>query len=272
MNIKYCFSIVLYKTSMSTLYPLLSSLGNLASFLTDSSVSVVFYDNSPTSVLSDLLSADYPFDSVYKHDPRNLGFGFANNESFRLLFGETESFVDNKVFIVCNPDISFEPVEIVRLYRSFELFDAACVAPLILNASGSVQYSVKSNPTILSLLVSRFSLLQSFPIFSNYLYSCQNRFCSYRDDFLHAPYLSGCFLMCRPKSFSEVKGFNTSFFLHFEDADLVRRLEQTGLCIHAPSSQVIHRWARGSHYSLSQTYSLIVSMFHYFFVWGFQAF
>ena len=51
----------------------------------------------------------------------------------------------------------------------------------------------------------------------------QNKKFNYQEDFIQSSYLSGCFLLLDPKAFKFVNGFDEKFFLHMEDADLVRK-------------------------------------------------
>ena len=142
-----------------------------------------------------------------------------------------------------------------------------CISPLILNEKEIIQYSAKNNPTILSLLVGRIKVLERIGILKNYISNNQNRSKTLSTIF-ESEYLSGCFMLIRATAFSKISGFDETYFLHFEDADLTRELSKLGQCIHYPYSKITHKWNRGSHKSFKQTILLIQSMINYFKKWG----
>ena len=89
-----------------------------------------------------------------------------------------------------------------------------------------------------------------------YISNNQNR-SSTKNKLIYCEFLSGCFLVIKNKNFFEINGFDERYFLHFEDADITRTLSKKGLCIHYPFSTIYHRWNRGSHISLKQTFLLL---------------
>ena len=91
-------------------------------------------------------------------------------------------------------------------------------------------------------------------------------------DTFKSQFLSGSFLVVKAEIFAKVKGFSEAYFLHFEDADLVRKCSFYGLTAHLPKGEITHTWNRGSHKSLFQIIHLIRSMFIYFYKWGFKLF
>jgi len=69
-------------------------------------------------------------------------------------------------------------------------------------------------------------------------------------------------------AYIKVGGFSEQYFLHFEDADIVRKLSMYGYTKHVPLGRVTHGWARGSHTSPSQILSLMRSYLIYSIIWG----
>ena len=197
-------------------------------------------------------------------DGRNLGFARANNVNAGSLF-----YSDSEVFVVANPDTSFLGRELAPLlYWICNHKKVSCASPLVINPGGAIQRSVKHDPTFLSLLLGRLPLLTTLPVFARYYSWHRNLGSCYERDVISSTYLSGCFLVIPSLSFREVGGFSERYFLHLEDADIVRRLSSCGLAVHNPIGRVYHRWARGSHKSLSQTLFLLRSIVVYMFSWG----
>jgi len=262
-------SLVLYKNTKTDLNDLLLSINDLSREIKKFSYNLKFhiYDNSPTNKLKDYLveTISRELEIIYCHDKRNKGFGYGHNKNLLGL-------QDNDIFIITNPDISFESESLLRLIKFLKIkTKVSCVAPLIKDQKGSIQYSAKKNPTILSLALGRLGTL-NFSFLEAYMKNNQNKHYNYEKDIIKCSFLSGCFLIVKGSAYKEINGFCENYFLHLEDADMVRRLSYIGETIHNPQATVIHKWARGSHKSLKQMISLIKSMIIYFNIWGWELF
>ena len=266
------FSLVLYNHSIDIIKPLLSSISALARH-NEGAFDVELYvgDNSP-KVNSSLLTGinqelgSTPF--YYSHNSSNIGFGLANNRNY-----EASRLSEEDFFIVANPDTYFEATQLAPLLLwVFHNKSISCAAPLLLNPSGSIQYSAKKNPTLLSLALGRLRFLCNIPILSKYDRWHKNMSHDYCSDCFESSYLSGSFLVIPSWAYARVNGFSAKYFLHLEDADIVRRLSLVGSTVHNSIGKVVHVWARGSHKSLFQTFHLLHSMFTYFSIWGFRLF
>ena len=260
------FSLVLYKHSLQSFKPLLISLKELAVSQSVFNVKLFIVDNSgalfvqPSSIQSLLGKVHMNY-----HVSDNIGFARANNLNFDL-----SRPANTALFIVVNPDISFEPAGLVSLLRwIMNQSNVSCVSPLIHGKNGSIQMTVKTNPTFLSLLLGRFSLLRVVPVFASYYRDHINSHRSYLKEIIHCSYLSGCFLIIPAFYYRAVSGFDDRYFLHLEDADLTRRLSLIGSVLHNPTGAVFHGWDRGSHRSLLQTIYLFRSYLLYIRKWGF---
>jgi GT2 family glycosyltransferase len=264
-----CFSLVLYKHSIESLSPLLSSIRLLADHAPWLRILLCVYDGSPLghpSPSKEELMRDLPSLDILYSRGKNVGFGSANNINF--IRAPLAPF---DVFAVVNPDIRFSPEQLLPLlYWAFSSTDYACVAPLILLESGAIQYSVKHDPTVLSLLLGRFECLKRFNLLRKYDSWHKNLGCDYSSAVIPSTYMSGCFLLIPAWAYDRVGGFCEKYFLHVEDADIVRRLSTVGSCLHNPIGVVVHGWARGSHSSLSQILSLLKSFLLYSWIWGFR--
>lgn len=268
---KICFSLVLFKHSISEIHPLLSSINLLQYKYPILDCSLFIYDGSKTSYTSSQISALRGIaDQVpiqYFHG-LNIGYGMGNNYNFKSI-----SSPQHFLFVVVNPDIYFEPVSVFPLFEwCFGNPSYSCVAPLILNQFHEVQFSAKRNPTFLSLLIGRLSFLRFFHFFRMYDEWHKQLNHNYSSEMFESTYLSGCFLIIPSNCYRLVDGFSSSFFLHLEDADIVRRLSMIGRTIHNPLGVVNHLWARGSHKSLKQMLYLFQSYLAYIRLWGFSLF
>ena len=266
---KVVFSLVLYKHSYKEIYSLLNDIDNFYNFALPQKIftELKIYDNSPKRKysLEKYLKKNY---INYLLNTNNIGFGKAHN--MNLL--QKKEISKDTVFIIVNPDINFKYEELFDYLRLFILSNYVCVAPLILNENGKIQYSAKKNPTLLSLILGRFKIFKKFYILDNYYKNHINYYINYQKEKIKSSYLSGCFLIVRAQCFYKVNGFDKRYFLHLEDADFTRMCSNYGEVIHDPSLKIIHRWARGSHKSFRQMFCLCISLIKYFWKWGFEVF
>ena len=271
MTARITFSLVLYRHSLVDIVPLLRSIAALAANV-DNQVFLVIYDASPhgfTIPCVDEIDEALPGVSLLHQKLKNIGFGSAHNFNFKQL-----SLSGEDLFVVVNPDIWFIAQELSPLlyWLQANSHHVSCVSPLITDESGEIQHSAKQNPTFLSLLIGRLSILRRLSFFAKYDSWHRNLHEDYRNSCIDSLYLSGSFLVIPSFYYFMVGGFCPKFFLHLEDADIVRRLSLVGSTVHNPIGKVVHLWARGSHKSLFQTIHLLHSMFTYFSIWGFRLF
>jgi len=265
------FSLVLYSHSLHAIRPLLDSIQQLADCTNKYTFALDIYnacphesdDPSPERVRSILNISGL----TYQYG-RNIGFGSAHNRNFSISNPQ-----DSFLFIVVNPDVCFEPSSLLPLLDwVISNPNVSCISPLVLNPGGRIQYSAKHNPTFLSLLLGRVPHLKLLPLFDRYDRWHRNLDCGYVTHCIESTYLSGCFLLIPSHSYRIVGGFSEKYFLHLEDADIVRKLSLHGRCLHNPIGSVTHLWARGSHASPLQMFHLVYSFFVYSMSWGVRFF
>ncbi len=158
--------------------------------------------------------------------------------------------------LICNPDLSFSR-EFVRSFIDPQLLalseaspawhGAACLAPRLLNADGSVQASVGRFPTVGGLLRDQFrARARRKYLFPQPMQSTL------------VDWATGACLLVRREKFTEVGGFDEQFFLYVEEVDLQRRLgaangqtwwvEEATVTHHAPNAErkpraEVQKWA-----------------------------
>ena len=272
---KIISSTVLYNTPIIYIERLLESLESLNLELNKRKNNIklekfLIIDNTKNSQfkLENLSKERFSFDINFFKSKKNLGYGMGHNTNLLK-----ENSNNDTWYVAINPDIFFLGKDIVGFFE-FVCYSKklSCAAPLIYLPNGDIQYSAKKNPTMASLLISRFSFFKCFPLLRQYLNNNQNKYLDYEKDFIEAPFLSGCFLAFPSIIYKKINGFSKKYFLHFEDADIVRRCNLEGLTIHCPHGSVTHIRGRGSHKSFSQQFYLAVSYVKYSKIWGFRLF
>ncbi len=272
---KLIFSTVLYNTPLKDIKNLLKSIESLSAAFKESHINIkvlklLIRDNSKNPKYSqDNLFADkYSFEIEIIRSDRNLGYGMGHNYNFLDQNSNKDIW-----YIALNPDVYFYGKKLIHFFKFITYSnDISCAAPLIYLPNGKIQYSAKRNPTMFSLLISRFSIFQKLPILKKYLDLNQNKNQDYKKEFIQSTFLSGCFLAFPSEIYKRIKGFSDRYFLHFEDADIVRRCSHQGRSVHCPLGQITHIRGRGSHTSFFQQYHLIISYIRYSKIWGFSLF
>jgi GT2 family glycosyltransferase len=267
------FSTVIYKTPVIQIKKLIDSINSLKFYLDKNyknkfKLELLILDNSPKEPLNrEKINLNSNLVKIsYRLAKRNLGYGQAHNNNFQKVKPNKRMW-----FLAINPDVSFTGNSLYKfiLFITSEV-NLACAAPLIYLPNNEIQYSAKKNPTFLSLISSRFSIFQKFPKIKIYLHNNQNRLFNYNKDIISAEFLSGCFLSFPSEIYKKIGGFSKNYFLHFEDADIVRRSSFFGKTVHYPLGSIIHIRGRGSHNSIRQQLLLIKSYFIYILTWGFK--
>lgn len=201
------------------------------------------------------LQKEFPSIHVLENK-KNRGFGAGHNTVLPLL--------ESDYHAVINPDILIDRDVLTELADFFdEHTDCGLVTPQIRNMDGSDQQLPKRDPTVLALVGRR--------IFQKAL-SEEVRAYQMLDADLTKPldieFATGCFFMMRTSLFCALQGFDTRFFIYYEDMDLTRRARQKMRAIYDPETYVYHAWERSSAHSLWYFLILVVGMVQYFHKWG----
>lgn len=273
MRLKYtvCFSIVAYRHDLDYLRPVLDSIRSLLRDKRSQNFNILVYlheNIKDNPLLSNTeLAAYYSDVKITYHSSANIGFGKGHNSNFSKLRHCDQL---DTLFIVCNPDISFDNSDLYNLFYWVIMNPfVAAVAPLIIRSNKTIQFSAKTNPTLLSLALGRLTHLQKIPLLYDYYCNHTRSHIDYNTSIIPSSYLSGCFMVIPAKYYKLAKGFDPQFFLHMEDADITRSLGMYGLTLHVPLAAISHNTVRASHNSPFHILCIIKSYIYYISKWGF---
>jgi N-acetylglucosaminyl-diphospho-decaprenol L-rhamnosyltransferase len=172
-------------------------------------------------------------------NPVNAGFARAVNQAFTAARGD---FV-----LILNPDCVLFAGALAVLVRELESHcECAIAGPAILDEDGSLQGSVRGDPTMLTGLFGRTTLLTR--LFPNSNLARRNvRTTIANPASREADWVSGACMLARRTAVDAVGGFDERYFLYWEDADLCRRLRARGYTIrYVPAGRVMHIGGRSS--------------------------
>lgn len=184
------------------------------------------------------LKAFFPFPVRFLPSSVNEGYGRANN---LLLDSLTPGEFD--AVLVMNPDVVVSPDALTRMLWRLS-GDPACglVVPRLLDpATGEDVFGCKRYPSLAVLACRQFPFLQWLPAFrrlnERYEYHDWSPAWAHRGVEL----CSGCFLLASLRFWQDLRGFDSRYFMYFEDFDLSLRGNQRGwVNIYEPAAVVRH--------------------------------
>ena len=210
-------------------------------------------DNSSIDKTPEILSK---YNEIQYIKSINKGFGYGHNRVKDLL--------DSKYHFVVNPDIHIIDNDFFQ--KCIDILDndtsIGLISPLILNPDMTIQYLNKKNPTFFDMAIrfvspNLFKKRQDRYVMKDFGY----------DKTYQLEYASGCFMIFRTKVFKEINGFDESFFMYLEDADITRRVNQISKAIFTPNIRVVHLWERSGHKKIKYMIITLKSMIIYFKKW-----
>ena len=167
---------------------------------------------------------------------KNLGFGKASNIGANIAKG--------KYLIFLNPDTLIINENIYDLINFFEKKEnvnekIGVIGVKIINEDGSLQYSCRGFPTILTQFYESFFLFKVFrksKIFGRYFMTWWDH-----NNIMEVDWVSGSFMFIKNEVFKNIGKFDENYFMYSEDADLCLRLKKEGFKnYYYPFYSIIH--------------------------------
>ena len=202
---------------------------------------VVLTMNIPESLPFDPSAYSFPVRCVSNEAPK--GFGANHNSAFEGVAGQ--------YFCVVNPDIRLleDPFPMLLRLMTGRI---GVLAPLVVNPEGAIENSARKFPTpwrILRKLIGRQD-----PADYTIGKAC-----------VQPDWVGGMFMLFPATVYRRMLGFDTRYFLYYEDVDVCARLWLAGyevtLC---PLVRVVHAARRSSHRSLRYALWHVSSMARFF--------
>ncbi len=180
----------------------------------------------------------------------NVGYGSAANRGV-VEFGSEVGWV-----VVANPDIEWHPGSLDELLAAGDRWPrAGALGPLIRQLGGAVYPSARLLPALGRGV--GHALLG--PVWPGNRWTTTYRQSDTALGERTAEWLSGSCLLLRRAAFESVGGFDSRYFMYFEDVDLGDRLGRAGwLNIYVPTAEVTHL---GGH-ATSRVSDLMVAEHH----------
>lgn len=245
-------SLVLYHNRQSDIDKVLKSI-------LDSCIDCLYIvDHSATDEFKNLEKLS---DRIFYIHTENDGYGKGHNIGFEL----AQKVGKSKYHVVINPDIYFEPSAISALVEYMDGHsDVGQVMPKIFYPNGEYQYLCKLLPTPYDIFLRQFAPA-SVREKNDIRYAMKTADIEKEMD---VPSLSGCFMFFRTECFEKVGGFDTRFFMHFEDIDVTRKVGEIARTVYFPGATVIHAHEAAHKKSKKMLVIGLQSAVKYFNKWG----
>lgn len=239
---------------------LLPSLSSAARF---TKAEILLVDNRSTDGTREFVQHHFPEVQVTVN-PYRAGYGENHNLNLHKAQG--------RYFVIMNSDMTMEPATLVFLRDHLDANpDIGIASPRILNEDGTIQNLNRRYPTVFDLLLRRIS-----PKLLPHLLQQRLNYYEMRDvinsETSDIEVVSGSFMFCRTDLLRLLGGFDTRYFMYFEDVDLSRRVHKTHRTVHCSQVSVTHFWQRSAHRKWIHTCYFFQAAFQYFNHWGYRLF
>ncbi len=192
----------------------------------------------------------------------NGGYGAGNNISI-------QRHEDADYHLVLNPDVLIQEDAITNaLAFMWSNPDVGLLTPQVKGLDGKMHHLCKRNPTLFDMFIRSASspLLNRLFLHRNFRYEMRDQ--DYLSVIEPVPYPTGCFMLFRRSVLARIGGFDEGYFLHYEDADIGRKVSQVSRTAYVPSVVVLHKWSRDTHKSWRMRWVTIKSGLRYWRKWG----
>jgi GT2 family glycosyltransferase len=268
---KLAISVVLYESDLTLLAQVIDSLTRAHRHASRSFALTCVLDlvnNKPTDedkgAISELArSASTEGFTVMAVDARvNGGYGAGNNISIRRN-------KDADFHLVLNPDVLVEEAALTNALAYLESNpDVGLLTPQVRGLDGVLHHLCKRNPTLFDMFIRSVSSTLLNRLFQERNLRFEMREKDYGSVIKPVPYPTGCFMLFRRSILDRITGFDEGYFLHYEDADIGRRVDQVSQTAYVPGVAVLHKWSRDTHKSWRMRWVTIKSGIRYWWKWG----
>ena len=194
------------------------------------------------------------------NSPKNGGYGYGNNLSIKR-----DSFSD--FHLILNPDVLLSINSITNAIKYMvNNKNVGLITPHVTGLDKTFHFTCKKNPTLFDMIIRGVPGLKL--VFSKRNAEYEMRNLNFSNIIKQINFPTGCFMFFRSSILREIGGFDERFFLHYEDADIGRRVSIVSQCVYLPTVKIKHIWARETHKNIKMRIITVISGIKYFIKWG----
>jgi GT2 family glycosyltransferase len=257
-------SVVVFRPAEALLMSTLVSLGGACSELRKSRphipIDVYIVDNGGLPDLSHAIAvlADLGVACEIISGHGNVGYGRGHNLALQRIV--------SRYHLVLNPDIDLAADALAKALEFFETHpEAGLLTPRIGDEDGQIQYLCRRYPTLFDLFVRGFLPATVRRHFARRLARYEMRdVINDRDIVWDPPIVSGCFMLFRASVLKKLAGFDSRYFLYFEDYDLSLRTHKVARIAYLPAVRVLHHGGGAARKGSAHIRMFAASAFRFF--------
>ncbi|MFB2119334.1 glycosyltransferase family 2 protein [Parapedobacter sp. 2B3] len=209
----------------------LACIGSIQNHTKQQSYEIIVIDNASGGDSVDKLG-EIP-DVIFIANGDNLGFGAANNQGAKLARGRYLFFLNSDTLLLGNAANTF-----VHFMDHPDNALVGCCGGDLVNESMEKQASYGNFPSLKGIIF-EMGLHRFFPrkFEKQFSIAVKNTYSEPQP----VDYISGADMFVRKELFEKIGGFDTDFFLYFEETELSYRMKKAGYrSILFPAVQIIH--------------------------------
>jgi len=206
-------------------------LDHLGQELQGLAAEVIVIDNASRDSTAELVAQSYPWVKLIASQD-NLGFAAGNNLAANQASG--------RYLLLLNPDAIPHAGSLrLGLTTLAETAEVGLAGGELIGADGSRQPSARMFPTLRDELFTLSGLAARYP--QSPLFARLDRRWADPDQDAVVDWIPGAFVFIPTEVFRRLGGFDERFFMYYEEVDLCRRMQQTGLKIlYWPQLKAMH--------------------------------
>lgn len=259
-------SIVVFKPDRNILKKTLSSLLDATRILSPHGQTICYVvnnteDDSEDEFLQALAHIFTELDLTVIQNRENKGYGYGNN----LAIAQSAA----PYHLVLNPDVFITPEALLAAYQYMQAHpEVGLVCPAVFGENGERHYVLRQHPTLLDMFLRSLAPTFIKRLFANRMAHFEMRQADFTQEIVDIPSPTGCFMFFRSQDLKAIGGFDTDYFLYYEDSDIGRRLSKIAKIVYVPTVKIIHLWQRATYKSWRMRWITIQSGLTYFKKWG----
>lgn len=187
----------------------------------------------------------------------NIGFGAGHN----LALHQT----DSDYHLVLNADVKLAADSLTEALRFMEAHpECGLLAPAVYDGQGRQQFLCKRYPAVLDFFLRGFAPGWLRRRFGKRLERYELRDLVRETVLWDPPVVSGSFMFFRTSVLKRLGGFDTRFFLYFEDFDLTLRAAKISRVAYVPSVRIVHYGGNAARKGFGHVRMFIAAAFRFY--------
>jgi GT2 family glycosyltransferase len=189
------------------------------------SIQIIVVDNASSDGSVEMIKEKFQNVDLLENK-NNIGFACANNKAISIIRG--------KYVFLLNSDTVVKRGSLISAVAYLnEHMNVGCLAPILLNADGSIQHHCYiKEPSLISEVISCFDLQKKIPMFGSVPAG---------SEIVEVAHACGAALIIRKEVIEKIGLFDEKMIFSCEDADLCMRIRRSGWkIVHFPSAVITH--------------------------------